>query len=308
MSLPEEFHALAGKVNNWGRWGPDDERGTLNLLTDEAVRRGVAQARTGKRFTLAIPLSEDGPQLGFIPGRTNPVRTMISLNEPLTGDPSQVCFNDDRFEMGVQAATHWDALAHASYDGRIYNGFGAASVTEAGAARCGIDKAGAIVGRGVLLDVARARGLDRLEPGYAITGEDLDAAAELARVRVSPGDLVLVRTGQMRALHAGDKVGYLYPAAGLSMRSVAWMREHDVAAAATDTVVFEVYPYEREDMALPVHLLHLVEMGLTQGQNFDLEALADDCADDGVYTFLLHATPEPLVGGLGGPVAPLAVK
>ncbi|MDT3440433.1 cyclase family protein [Pseudofrankia sp. BMG5.37] len=308
MPLPDEFHALARKVNNWGRWGPEDERGTLNLLTDEAVRRGVASVRSGKRFPLAIPLSQNGPQVGFIPGRINPIRTMISLNEPLTGDPAQVCFSDDIFVMGAQAATHWDALAHASYDGRIYNGFGSATVTAAGAARCGIDKAGPIAGRGVLLDVARAKGVERLDGGYAITGDDLDAAADLAGVTVEPGDIVLVRTGQMRLLHAGDKMSYLYPVAGLSLRSVEWMRGHDVAAAATDTIVFEVYPCELPDVELPVHLLHLVEMGMTQGQNFDLEALSADCADDGAYTFLLAATPEPLAGGLGGPVAPLAIK
>jgi kynurenine formamidase len=308
VPLPEEFHALARKVNNWGRWGSDDERGTLNLLTDEAVRRGVAAARTGRRFSLALALSQNGPQLGFIPGRINPIRTMISLNEPLTGDPSQVRFSDDMVVMGVQAATHWDALAHASYDGRIYNGFGAATVTAAGAARCGIDKAGPILGRGVLLDVARARGVERLDSGYAISSDDLSAAADLAGVAVEPGDLVLVRTGQMRLLHAGDKMGYLAPVAGLSLRSVEWMREHDVAAAATDTVVFEVFPWERDDAPLPVHLLHLVEMGLTQGQNFDLEALAADCADDGIYTFFLSATPEPLANGLGGMVAPVAIK
>ena len=308
MPLPEYFQALAKKVNNWGRWGPDDERGTLNLLTDEAVRRGVACARTGKRFSLALPLSQNGPQLGFVPGRINPIRTMISLNEPLTGDPAQVCFSDDMVVMGVQAATHWDALAHASYDNRIYNGFGAQTVTAAGAARCGIDKAGAIVGRGVLLDVARAKGVERLDAGYAITSDDLSAAADLAGATVEPGDLVLVRTGQMQLLHAGDRMGYLAPVAGLSLLSVEWMRRHDVAAAATDTVVFEVFPWERNDAPLPVHLLNLVEMGLTQGQNFDLETLAADCADDGAYTFLLSATPEPLEKGLGGMVAPLAIK
>jgi kynurenine formamidase len=308
VPLPEDFHALARKVNNWGRWGADDERGTLNLLDDAAVRRGVASVRTGKRFPLAIPLSHDGPQLGFIPGRINPVRTMISLNDPMTGDPTQVCFSDDLVVMGVQAATHWDALAHASYDGRIYNGHKASSTTSAGAARCGIDKVGPIVGRGVLLDVARAKGVGRLEGPYAVTGEDLDAAAALAGVTVEPGDIVLVRTGQIQLLHAGNKMGYFYPSPGLSLRSVEWMREMDVAAVATDTVVFEVFPSELEDATLAVHMLHLVEMGLTQGQNFDLEVLAADCADDGAYTFLLTATPEPFVAGLGGPVAPVAVK
>ncbi|MBX6387659.1 MAG: cyclase family protein [Frankia sp.] len=308
MPLPEEFHELARKVNNWGRWGPEDERGTLNLITDEVVRRGAGCVRTGKRFSLAMPLSADGPQMGFIPGRINPLRTMISLNSPVTGDPTQACFSDDAVVMGVQCATHWDALAHASYDGRIYNGFGWDTITFNGAARCGIDKTGPIVGRGVLLDVARAKGVDILDGGYAITGEDLDAAADAAGVTIEPGDIVLIRTGQIRRFHQGDKVGYTFPSPGPSLKSVEWMRSRDIAAVATDTIVFEVYPSERADAQLPVHLLHLVEMGLTQGQNFDLEALAADCADDGVYTFLLSATPEPFVAGLGGPVIPIAIK
>nr|MDT0667211.1 cyclase family protein [Micromonospora sp. DSM 115978] len=145
----------------------------------------------------------------------------------------QVCFSDDVVTMALQAATHWDALAHASYDGRIYNGFPAASVTAAGAAHCGIDKVGPLVGRGVLLDVARVHGVDRLPGGHAITGADLDAAAELGRVTVAPGDVVLVRTGQMQLLHRRKKVEYMAPTGGLSLRSVEWMRDHDVAAVAT---------------------------------------------------------------------------
>jgi kynurenine formamidase len=308
VPMPGEFHELAKKVNNWGRWGPDDERGTLNLITDEVVRAAVTSVRSGRRFTLGLPLSLDGPQVGVIPGRINPIRTMLAVNAPMTGDPSQACFSDDVVVMGLQAATHWDALAHASYDGRLYNGFPASAITAEGATRCGIDKIGPLLGRGVLLDVARARGVDRLAAGHAITAEDLDAAEELARTTVRAGDIVLVRTGQIQVLHSGDKMGYTVPSPGLSLRSVEWMRNHDVAAVATDTLTFEVVPWEVEEAPLPVHLLHLVEMGLTQGQNFDLETLAADCADDGVYNFFLDATPQPFVAGLGTPVNPVAVK
>ena len=299
---------LAARVNNWGRWGADDEIGTLNLITPAVVAAGAACIRRGDSFSLAIPLSEDGPQLGFVPGRVNPKRTMLSINAPLGEDEDQVRFNDDAVEMGIQAATHWDALAHVSYDGRIYNGFEATSVTEAGASKCGIDKVRVLAGRSILLDVARAKGVDRLDGGYAVTGADLDAAAAYGRVHVRPGDIVLVRTGQMQLLHRGDKLSYTYPSPGLSMQSVEWFRDNDIAAVATDTMTFEVYPGEREDLALPVHMLHLVDMGLTQGQNFDMETLAGDCADDGVYEFFLDATPLPFVGGLGGPVNPTAVK
>ena len=306
--LPQEFHELAAKVNNWGRWGDDDEIGTVNLVTPDVVRRAAACVRTGKRFSLAIPLSSDGPQTGYVPGRINPLRTMIAVNTPFTGDPSEFCTSDDIVVMALQAATHWDSLAHVSYDGRLYNGFPAASVDASGASRCGINKIGTLISRGVLLDVARAKGVDRLEGGYALTADDLDAACELARVRVEGGDIVLLRTGQMQLLKRGDKLGYAAPTPGPSTMTVEWFRDHDVAAVATDNLTFEVFPCERKDAFLPVHLLHLVEMGMTQGQNFDLEALAEDCAGDGVYEFLLEASPQPFVRGLGSPVNPVAVK
>jgi kynurenine formamidase len=303
-----EFHELAEKVNNWGRWGEADERGTLNFITPEVVKAASACVRSGKTFSLAIPLSADGPQIGMIPGRINPLKTMLAINDPMTGNVDDFCTSDDTVVMGLQAGTHWDSLAHATYSNRIYNGAPIDSLTVRGAGRCGIDKVGALVSRGVLLDVARAKGVDTLEPGYALTGADLDAAAEFGKVSVRSGDIVLVRTGQIQKLHAGDKMGYTVPSPGFSMQTALWLHDHEVAAVANDTIVFECFPGEYEDLPLPVHLLHLVEMGLTQGQNWDLEALAADCADDGQYDFLLTATPEPFVAGLGAPVAPVAVK
>jgi kynurenine formamidase len=240
--MPEEFAELARRVNNWGRWGDADERGTLNLITPDVVRRGASCIRSGRTISLALPLSEDGPQTGLIPGRVNPERTMLAVNAPLTRDPAAFCASDDVVTMGLQAATHWDALAHVSYDGRLYNGFPADSVTADGATRCGIDKAGVIAGRGVLLDVARVHNVDRLEPGYAITAEDLDAAEELAGTIVAEGDVVLVRTGQMQLLHSGDRMAYAFPSAGLSTRTVPWLHQRGVAAVATDNLTLEVFP------------------------------------------------------------------
>lgn len=311
MALPDHFHELARKVCNWGRWGDDDEIGTINLITPDAVRRGAACARTGRAFSLALPLSEaEGIQTGLIPGRLNPTRTMVAINTSMTGDPSDFCTSDDMVVMGLQAATHWDGLGHVSYAGRMYNGFGAGSIDVFGAHRCGIHKIRTLVSRGVLLDVARAKGVDRLEGGYALTAEDLDAAEELARVRVEPGDVVLVRTGQMQFLRQAqpDKATYSAPAPGPSLKTVEWFRDRDVAAVATDNLTFEVFPCEDPAALLPVHLLHLVEMGLTQGQNWQLEDLAADCADDGVYEFLLEASPQPFTNAVGSPVNPVAVK
>ncbi|MEU2745369.1 cyclase family protein [Streptomyces collinus] len=307
MSLPDAFHDIAKRVNNWGRWGSDDEIGTLNLITDEVVRRAAATVRTGRRVPLALPLQQDGVQTGMIPGRVNPLHAMVQINQEIFG-PGTVACSDDAVTMGLQAATHWDALSHVSHSGRLYNGRPAHTVTaHGGAGFSGIATVRHVVSRGVLLDVARARGTDRLGGGYAVTPEDLDAAEELAGTRVRAGDVVLVRTGQIQAYLAGDRHGYAYPSPGLSIRTPEWFHARDVAAVADDTLTFEVFPPEVEDLWLPVHALDLVEMGMPQGQNWNLEKLSTACGEAGRYAFLLTATPEPFTGATGSPVAPVAV-
>jgi kynurenine formamidase len=310
MSLPPHLRALGADVSNWGRWGADDELGTLNLINPAAVQRGIAAARSGARIPLAIRLDANGPQLGTIPGRINPLHTMVAINQAYTGDIGDFCCSDDVLTLGLQAGTHWDALAHVSYDGLLYNGHPASSVTaERGATRCGIHRVTSIVSRAILLDVARATGVDRLEPRHLITEADLDAAVELAGVRPEPGDIVLVRTGQMSYLKAKDRQQYtLGDQPGLTVGTVPWMRRHDVAAVATDTLALEVFPCEDPAVLFPVHLLQLRDMGLMQGQNFDLEALSAHCAADGTYEMLLVANPEPVTGGTGAPTSPVAIK
>jgi kynurenine formamidase len=314
VSPSERFTEIAARVRNWGRWGDEDQLGTINLIDDAARRRGGECVRSGKAFSLSLPLSErKGIQTGIIPGRLNPVRTMTHLNTPLSADADWICSSEDIVVMGTQAATHWDALSHVSYGGFMWNGYPATSVTVTGATRCGIHLVKTLVSRGVLLDVARAKGLEVLEEGYAIQPDDLDAACELAKVSVEPGDVVLVRTGQ--TAHLGLRKGtkrdlnkYVWPTPGLTMSTAGWFRDRDVAAVATDTLPLEVFPGEEDGTFLPVHLLHLVEMGMTQGQNWVLDDLADDCAEDGIYTFLLDASPLPFVDGTGSPINPVALK
>lgn len=307
MSLPAEFHEIAKRVNNWGRWGADDETGTLNLITDAVVREAAATVRTGRRIPLALPLQQDGVQSGLIPGRVNPLHTMVQINQELFG-PGTVATSDDAVTMGLQAATHWDALTHASHSGKIYNGRPAATVTAHGGAEfSSIAAVPHLVSRGVLLDVARARGVDRLPGDHAVTPEDLDAAEDFAGLRVRAGDIVLVRTGQVQICLAGDKHGYGYPSPGLSVRTPEWFHARDVAAVANDTLTFEIFPPEIEDLWLPVHALHLVEMGMLQGQNWNLEGLSTACAEERRHAFLLSAMPEPFVGATGTPVAPVAI-
>ena len=276
MPLSERFLEISSEVRNWDRWGPDDQLGTLNLITPEVVLAARDCIRHGRTIPLAVGLEHDGIQVGFVPGRDN-------------------------------------GLCHVSYSGMVYNGYDASSITAVdGATRCGIEHLRSVCSRGVLLDVARARGVDMLECPYAITADDLDAAAEMGGVEVRAGDIVLVRTGRMSLYHSDGGMAYcLGPSqdgtnAGLSLSTVSWLHAHDVAAIANDTLAFEVYPSEADTLA--VHMLHLVDMGLTQGQNWDLEALSEDCAADGVYEFFLSATPEPFVGGVGSPVAPVAIK
>ncbi|GAC1517651.1 MAG: cyclase family protein [Acidimicrobiales bacterium] len=306
MATAEELEAIARQVNNWGRWGTDDQLGTLNLITPDVRRAASGCVRTGQALSLALPLTADGVQTGLVPGRFNPIRTMVQINEA-QGEWGTAS-SDDMAVLSLQGATHWDGLAHVSWKGTLYNGYDARTVTAAGASKLGIHHVGALATRGVLLDVARALGVEALDPGYPVTAADLDAAEELGRVAVRAGDAVVVRTGHMVHLRRDDKLAYLYPSPGLGTSTPAWFHRRDVAAVATDTLVFECYPYEDMAMAMPVHRLDIVEMGLTQGQNFDLDALADACAADGVYDFLLEASPLPFVQACGAPVAPVALR
>lgn len=307
MPLPQDFHDIAKRVNNWGRWGPDDEIGTLNLITEQVVREAAGCVRSGRRIPLALPLQQDGVQTGMIPGRVNPLHTMTAINQEIFG-PGTVATSDDAVTMGLQAATHWDGLTHVSHSGRLYNNRPADSVTaHRGATALGIEKATPIASRGVLLDVARAHGTDRLPGGHAVTPEDLDAAEELAGTTVRSGDIVLVRTGQLRHYLAGDRQAYAFPSPGLSLRTPEWFHARDVAAVANDTLTFEIFPPEIENLWMPVHALDLVEMGMLQGQNWNLEELSAACAEAGRHAFFLAAMAEPFVGGSGTPVAPVAI-
>jgi kynurenine formamidase len=308
VTLPGELAELAAKVRNWGRWGDTDERGTQNLIDADATRRGLALATEGRTRSLAIPLDQSGPQVGGAPGRINPLRTMLCVNQTYTGQDGDAAFNDDTVVMAMSAGTHIDSLAHVTYGGQMYNGFPDTKVTAAaGATKCGVETLDPIVSRGVLLDVAKAKGVERLDAGYAITGEDLDAAAELARVTLQPGDVALVRTGQMQLLHKGKVQAYNHDSPGLSARSIPWVRDHDLGAVFTDTYIYEVWPPEDWAAMMVVHMIHIRDMGQIQGQNFDLEGLSADCADRGRYEFLFTAAPEPYTGGLSAPVAPLAI-
>jgi len=300
---------IARRVSNWGRWGADDERGTVNFITPDVVCRAAACVRRGTVFSLGLPFGADGPQIGQ-GGRTNPVHTMTAIDGRLGADPDGPRYADDAVSMPLQCATQWDSLAHVYYDGRLYNGVPASTLGAAGATRNAIDKlARGIVSRGVLLDLARARGVERLRAGDVITPADLEAAERAEGVRAERGDVLLLRTGHLAVFtRDGDREGYMRQMPGLGIACVEWLHSREVAAVASDTSAVEVIPFEDPAVPLPVHALCIRDMGLTLGEMFDLDELAADSARDGVWEFLFSAPPLRVAGGIGSPLNPLAVK
>ncbi|ROS42689.1 cyclase family protein [Amycolatopsis thermoflava] len=308
--------AAAKRCSNWGRWGAEDVLGTLNFLDEAKRREGAALVRQGKSFSLAQRFEADGPQKGWR-RRTNPVHTMLDTGldaERGQGFPHGLGGADDVVFMPLQASTQWDGLGHIFDHGTAYNGRRAGDVvTSEGDRVTGIETtAGRIAGRGVLLDVGRAIGDDgELPDGFAITVEHLEAtiAAQGETACVGRGDLLLVRTGRLTRARRegwGDYAGGDAP--GLSFTTADWLHGTEIAGIATDTWGFEVRPNEFDVAFQPLHQVCIPHIGLFLGEMWDLDALAADCAADGVYEFFLAADPIPVTGAVGAPVAPVAVK
>ncbi|HZR24626.1 MAG TPA: cyclase family protein [Vicinamibacterales bacterium] len=302
------------RLRNWGKWGAEDERGTLNYISPEAIVKAAGLIKHGRVFSLAIPFNAKGPQINQ-PRRFNPIhRMMITGPDCTTGAipfPGGVGFSDDMVIMPLQCATQWDALSHCFEDGVMWNGYSANEVSSRGAKRNGIDKvASGVVGRGVLLDVPRAKGIKWLEPGYGITAEDLDATIDAEKVTVNVGDVLLVRTGHMTLCKEQGGWGTYAggDAPGLSFYSADWVQQKQIAAVATDTWGMEVRPNEFPNTYQPLHQVFIPNMGLTIGEIFDMDELAEDCARDGVYEFFFVAPPLPITGAVGSPINPLAIK
>ena len=314
---PEDAIAAAAKRNsNWGRWGPDDVRGTMNYLTAEKRRAAGALIRRGVSFSLAQSFDMDGPQKGWR-RRTNPVHTMLDTGTDaaagVQGFPHGIGGADDVIAMPLQCSTQWDGLGHIFDHGRAWNGrLAAETVTSLGDSATGIETvAGVIAGRGVLLDVGRALGADgELPDGFAITQAHLEEtiARQGATAAVGRGDIVVVRTGQLSRCRRegwGDYAGG--PAPGLSFTTADWLHDREIAAIATDTWGFEVRPNEFDDAFQPLHQVAIPHIGLFLGEMWDPDALAADCAAGDVYDFWLTAAPLPITGAVGSPINPIAV-
>jgi kynurenine formamidase len=317
---PELLEEYCERFRNWGRWGPDDEIGTLNYITPEKVVEAAGLVRQGKVISLCLPFDENGCQNGSF-NRYNPLHQMVATgtdhvagNQRVGGfeqGPYGFGFADDLITMYLQTGTQWDGLSHIFRDGKMYNDRDASLVSSAGAARNGIEKMkDKVVSRGVLLDIARTKGVEYLEPGQAIYAEDLDAAAERAGLQIGEGDIVLIRTGEMgRRLRERDWGPYpAGDAPGISFTTAPWIAEKRIAGIASDTWGVEVRPNELAGAFQPLHLVIVVNMGLLVGEIFYLEELADDCADDGICEFMFVAPPLPITRAVGSPINPLAMK
>jgi len=272
------------RYSNWGRWGDDDQLGTLNFITRARVLAACSIPRAGRVISCALPFHP--PPVGSSPG-------------------------GEGLSIPLPCATQWDALARISYDGKMYNGRDVAGLSMDTAPENRLDQGrGGVISRGVLLDLPRFTRQPWLENGTRIRPVDLDACAEAFGVTVEPGDTVLVRTGMMaRCLEQQSWAGYFGgPAPGLSTLCARWIYEREIAAIATDTWGVEVRPYETPDCSQPLHQIAVRNMGLLIGEVFDLEALADACAEDQRYEFLFTAASLPTAGSASAPLNPLAIK
>ncbi len=305
------FDELLERLTNWGKWGADDELGALNYITPAKRAAAAGLVKRGELFSLAVPLTGgQGPQSGA-GNRTNPLHFMTATgSEPspvrLGGDAG---YTDDFIGLSVQGGTQWDALCHIFYGGRMYNGFAASEVSSRGAARNGIEKVHSeFVTRGVLLDVAALKGADCLEPAYAITTDDLLAAEKRQSIEFGEGDIAVVRTGQMGTTNGFTDWSRFHGAeAGLHYETAELFDERRVAAVAADNMMVEATGH-LDGYFVPFHMLALVNLGIHLGEFWYLEELAADCAQDGIYEFMLVAQALPITGGTGSPLNPLGIK
>lgn len=311
------LHQYIASCSNWGRWGADDEVGALNLVGPEEIVRAAGLVRKGRSISLTLPYDQNGPQPGGF--RNNPQLLLTATGtdhaagaqEQLHGDwgPAHgFGFSDDVLVMPTQSGTQWDSLSHIFWQGKMFNGRPADQVSSKGAAANGIQNyTGRIVMPGILIDLPAHRGVDTLEPGEAIGAAELDDYLRAHDLTVQPGNALLVRTGFMAARRGrwGDYAGGDAP--GLSLHLAPWLHSHGIAAVATDTWGVEVRPNEIGYFQ-PLHIVSLVHGGIAFGEMFDLDALAADCAADGVYTFMFVASPLPITGASGSPVSALAIK
>jgi kynurenine formamidase len=302
-----EFEALFESVKNWGRWGPDDVRGTLNYITPGHIRRAAGLVRSGRSVSMSLPVNT-------VAGPDNPspaIHHMTQLHDWDIGSGS-LRFATDFLGMNFHGDchTHIDALCHLAYADRLYGGRPASAVTSRGAQSMGIDDyANGIVGRGVLLDIPRLRGVPYLEPGEAVTRAELEAAEKAQDVRLEEGDILIFRTGHhRRRLERGPwDNGYSGEGkAGLHVDTIPWMHERKIAMFMPDGDG-EAVPSTVDGILYPIHPLQIVAMGMAVSDSLNLEVIATACDEEQRWEFMVVAAPLRLPGGTGSPFNPIAI-
>jgi len=316
--VPAVSELLANQPKNWGKWGEEDEVGGLNYLDTKEVLRGSAEIRSGKTFTLQVPIGHPHGDPAF-PGPRGPANRVNIMDRGYylggagTVFPGGLEFADDMIVMYLQGSSQYDALGHLWYGDQIYNGYPAESTTG------GLKKASilplaekGIVGHGILVDIARYRGKPWLDKGETFTHEDLMAAAEAQGCEISKRDILLIRTGWLGYFYATPKEeffdGFVEPGLTYSPELVRWFQEMEIPSLVTDTIANEVTTDPESGVVLPLHNALMRNLGITFAEIIALDALAEDCADDGQYTFLYTAAPLKVVGGSGAPVNPVVIK
>lgn len=280
--------------SNWGRWGATDERGALNLLTPAIVKQAAGLVKTGKVYSLSMPLEAEGPQW---PQRHKTWR-VTTYNNPIDARGGA----DDVVTMHSHSGTHMDALCHIWYDNQLYNGYSAAEhVNSSGSTRNGIENVPFIVGRGVLLDIAGWKGVEHLQLGEAITPADLDGCAAAQGVTIRPGDLLITRTGWINVF-AKDRALFNRGEPGIDGSTIPWLKAHDVAAICADNHAVEAFD-TMPPAHLPIHSAAIRDLGLYLVEYLNLEELAADK----VYECLLVIAPLQMTGAVGSPVNPIAI-
>jgi kynurenine formamidase len=303
----QDFDGLFEKVCNWGVWGDDDARGTLNYITADCVKRAAALVRSGRTVSMAVPMNK-------LAGPDNPHPVAHHMVQAFDGDSSlgEPGFSLDYVagEIHGDCHTHVDALCHVAYKGKLYNGKSTSDVTARGPKLQDITAyAHGIVGRGVLLDIPRLRGVKWLEPGEAVTADELEKCEQAQGVRMERGDILVFRTGHhRRRLELGPwNNGYGGEGkAGLHATTIPLLHERKVAAFFPDGDG-ETVPSNVDRVAYPIHALQIAAMGMACADSLNLEDIAAACDEEGRWEFLVTAAPLRLPGGTGSYFNPIAI-
>jgi kynurenine formamidase len=291
-----DIDAMFEAVSNWGRWGEDDQRGTLNLITPEKRIQAAALVREG----ISVSLSQE---LSPIESVDNPT----PLELIMTAQPgSPVAMDELRIFYHGLTYAHLDALCHARYNGRAYNGFDAADADETGCATSGVEHLRqGVLSRGILIDVPRLKGVPYLDPGTPVLASDIEAWEREAGVRIESGDVVLIRTGRWGKRAEIGPYSLQGGSPGVHVTALPLLRERDAAVLATD-VGLDVAPAGVEGVVIPTHTVAIAGMGLLIIDNADLEALAETAARLNRWEFMFSVAPLPVVGGTGSVVNAIA--